>query len=151
MKKTYISFSPTKTQLIGENLARIVLRKGRGERAVLLLLRGDLGGGKTTFLKGFAKGLGIKHKILSPTFIIMRKFFLKSSIFHSFYHLDCYRINSPEGIKEIGVERILRDSFNIVAVEWPQKIIGLIERPYFEIKFFILSLKKRKIVIEYKK
>jgi len=150
MKKTYISFNPTQTKLIGEKLARIVLRKGREKKAVLLLLKGDLGGGKTTFLKGFARGLGIKHKILSPTFIIMRKFSLKSSAFHFFYHLDCYRIRSSKDIKEIGLERILEDPFNIVAVEWPQKIISLIKRPYFEIKFFILSLKKRKIVIEYK-
>lgn len=151
MKKTYISFNSTQTQLIGKNLARAVLRKGRNDKAVLLLLKGDLGGGKTTFLKGFARGLGIKHKILSPTFIIMRKFSLNTLIFHSFYHLDCYRINSPADIKEIGLERILKDPFNIVAVEWPQKIISLLKKPYFEIKFFILSLRKRKIVIEYKK
>lgn len=150
MKKNYITSSPNKTQFLGERLARGILRKGPGKTAKLLLLKGDLGGGKTTFLKGFARGLKINQKILSPTFIIMRKFPLKGLGFRFFYHLDCYRIKNSKDLKEIDLEKIIKDPRNIVAVEWPEKIATLIRKPYFLIEFFILSLKKRKIVIEYK-
>ena len=150
MKKTYITLLPSRTKYIGERLAKKILEGGIGKKATILLLRGDLGGGKTTFLKGFAKGLGIEREILSPTFIIVRKFPLKSLSFHSFYHLDCYRINFSRNIKEIGIKKILNDPFNIVAIEWPQRIINLIKKPYFEIRFSILSPKKREIVVEYK-
>jgi tRNA threonylcarbamoyladenosine biosynthesis protein TsaE len=54
-------------------------------------LTGNLGGGKTTFMQGLQWVLGVKEKILSPTFVIMKHF-------GNFYHIDCYRINKPEEI-----------------------------------------------------
>ncbi len=65
--------SPLETKNLGERMAKEILKSSL-PRAVVIGLIGDLGGGKTTFLQGFAKGIGIKEKILSPTFVIMRKF-----------------------------------------------------------------------------
>src|SRR4030042_7068115 len=66
------------TKKLGEFLAQ-KLKQGARKQALVLGLKGDLGGGKTTFIQGFAKGLGIKQKVLSPTFIIMRKFQIPKS------------------------------------------------------------------------
>jgi len=65
------------TEKLGKEIGRKILKEKPGKIAKIIALEGDLGGGKTTFLKGFAKGLGIKEKILSPTFILFRKFNIK--------------------------------------------------------------------------
>ncbi|MDP2910138.1 MAG: tRNA (adenosine(37)-N6)-threonylcarbamoyltransferase complex ATPase subunit type 1 TsaE, partial [bacterium] len=72
-----IAKSAEETQKIAKNFARKILKETKGRKeALVFALRGDLGGGKTTFLQGFAKGLGVKEKITSPTFNIFKKFVL---------------------------------------------------------------------------
>ena len=68
----------TETQMLGQNFAREILAAGRQKAAVVLALQGDLGAGKTTFLQGFSKELGIEEVVNSPTFVIMKKFELKN-------------------------------------------------------------------------
>jgi tRNA threonylcarbamoyladenosine biosynthesis protein TsaE len=68
------------TEKLGKEIGRKILKEKPGKIAKIIALEGDLGGGKTTFLKGFAKGLGIKEKILSPTFILFRKLHQTSNI-----------------------------------------------------------------------
>ena len=73
MRSKIISKNSSQTKKIGKSLAQKILRKGIHEdKAIILGLIGDLGGGKTTFLQGFAKGLDIKEKILSLTFVILK-------------------------------------------------------------------------------
>ena len=81
--KKYLSNNSFQTKKIGRDLAKKVLASRLKEQAQVLSLEGELGGGKTTFLQGFAKGLGIKTKILSPSFVIMRSFELKDPNFKS--------------------------------------------------------------------
>ncbi len=148
------------TQKLGEGFAKeiLTLRQAQGKKtAVVLGLQGDLGGGKTTFLQGFAKGLGIKEKILSPTFIIYRKFQItkqhvckngRSSILQRryFYHFDCYRINNPEEILELGFEEIISNPQNIVAIEWSEKIKKILPKNLIVIKFrFIYPERDRRV------
>jgi tRNA threonylcarbamoyladenosine biosynthesis protein TsaE len=90
MQKKIITKSAEETQKLGKKIAGEM--KSR-KTAVVLGLQGDLGSGKTTFLQGFARGLNIKEKILSPTFVIMKKFQAPTQNFKYLYHLDCYRIN----------------------------------------------------------
>ena len=71
--KKIISNSAKETKNIAAKLALKILQKKPAKTAVILSLQGDLGAGKTTFLQGFAEGLGIKEKVLSPTFIVMKK------------------------------------------------------------------------------
>ena len=72
--------SPSETKKLAEALAKGILKQEtKSKKAIVIGLTGELGSGKTTFLQGFAKGLGIKQKILSPTFIIMRKFEIRNS------------------------------------------------------------------------
>jgi tRNA threonylcarbamoyladenosine biosynthesis protein TsaE len=141
-----LSQSPSQTKKIGQILAEEIL-KAKTKRAFVLGLIGDLGGGKTTFLKGFAKGLGIKERILSPTFIIFKKFKVKSLNFKVFYHIDCYRISKPKEILDLGFKEIVLDPKNIVAIEWADRIKKILPRGTLILKFDFLNQKERKITL----
>jgi len=146
--KTYITSTPEETQKIAEDLARELINKNITKTAVIIGLKGDLGSGKTTFLQGFGKGLGVKEKILSPTFLIMKKFHVSGFKFHYFYHIDCYRINNPKELLDLGFEKILKNPQNIVAIEWSDKIKKIIKDIRAEaifINFKFISKNKRKI------
>ena len=120
--------SPFKTQKFGRFLAEMVLEKQFRKTAVVIALRGELGAGKTTLIQGFAKGLGIKSGILSPTFIIMKKFSIPKKPFKTFFHFDCYRIENEKEILELGFREIVSDPRNIVCIEWPEKIKSIVPR-----------------------
>ena len=141
------------TQELGESFAKEILKQGAKETAVVLALQGDLGGGKTTFLQGFAKGLNIQDKILSPTFVIYKKFNIpknrRSSVLTNkyLYHFDCYRINNPEEILELGFKEIISDSKNIVAIEWPEKIKKYLPKNTITIDFKFIDDQTREITV----
>lgn len=146
MKNLYISSSSVQTKKIGEAVARRILKKGPKTKAVVLGLEGDLGAGKTTFLQGFAKGLGVKEKILSPTFVILKKFHIPNSKFQYFYHIDCYRIEKAKDLLDLGFKEIISDPRNIVAIEWPNKIKKIFPKTALMIKLYHLGKKERKVV-----
>ncbi|MEK7562437.1 MAG: tRNA (adenosine(37)-N6)-threonylcarbamoyltransferase complex ATPase subunit type 1 TsaE [Patescibacteria group bacterium] len=147
----FVTKSAEETQKLGKNFAKSILSSAhynmrshismREKSATVVCLRGDLGGGKTTFLQGFAKGLQIKEKILSPTFVIMKHF-------ANFYHFDCYRINKPEEILELGFKKIILDPKNIVAIEWPEKIGKLLPKNSIKIKFKVIDEKTRELTFK---
>jgi tRNA threonylcarbamoyladenosine biosynthesis protein TsaE len=136
------------TQDIGQALAETVEAQ---DEAVVFGLTGDLGAGKTTFLQGFAKGLGIKEKVISPTFVIMNRFDIKKAKFENFYHLDCYRIEDSKEMNNLDFEEIVSNPKNIVCIEWPEKIKKLLPEQLISIKFKILEQNNREITIEYGK
>jgi len=156
MKKNYLTFSPSQTQSLAKKLAIVILREerkeNRGQKAFLVGLEGDLGGGKTTFLKGFAQVFGIKEKVLSPTFVVMRKFQLnnlKVLQFNNFYHIDCYRIEKPEEILTLGFKKIISNPKNIVCIEWADKIKKILPKKTLWIKFEIKNKEQRKITFSF--
>ena len=112
------SKSPTADLTLGE-------RWGRGssnlralkKQALVLAMQGDLGGGKTTFTQGFARGLGIKDNISSPTFVIIKKFHIPYSRFQVFYHIDAYRLDSYKDLLELGIQDMISGSRNIIIIE----------------------------------
>ena len=117
-------------------------------KAVIIGLTGNLGGGKTTFLQGFAKGLGIKEKILSPTFVILKRFVIpaKAGIqVRNFYHIDCYRLKKSEDILELGFGKIISDPKNIVAIEWPERIKKVLPKNTIFIDFKFVDEKTREV------
>ena len=151
MKNTLVSGGEGKTKKRGGRLALKILRKKGGDPAVLGLV-GDLGGGKTTFLQGFAKGLGIKERILSPTFIIMKKFEIparrngkKDSKSKVFYHFDCYRVGGPSEISDLDFKNIIKNPLNIVAVEWADIVKKIMPENALWAKFIFVDIKRRKI------
>lgn len=113
----------------------------------LLALTGELGSGKTTFAQGLAKGLGIKQRIISPTFILMRKYDLGSK---NFYHVDLYRLedNVEREVRNLGIEEIWDDPKNIIVIEWAEKIKNMLPKNKMWIEFENLGEDKRKITVK---
>lgn len=151
MKSEQITSTALETKNRGKKLAKKILREQATTKAWVLALRGDLGGGKTTFLQGFARGLGIRQKILSPTFVILKKFKIKHSSFNSFYHIDCYRIKKPKEISDLGFKKIITDPKNIIAVEWSDRMKKLLPQNTILISFEFYNKNKRKIKIQWPK
>jgi len=112
----YNSQSPEQTQKIAQEFAQ----KLKGGDVVFLF--GNLGDGKTTFTQGLAKGLGIKKRIISPTFILMRTHRLRKKDAKFFYHLDLYRMESEKDVDGLGLDEIIGNKEAIVAIEWPEKL-----------------------------
>ncbi|MFA5272428.1 MAG: tRNA (adenosine(37)-N6)-threonylcarbamoyltransferase complex ATPase subunit type 1 TsaE, partial [Candidatus Omnitrophota bacterium] len=106
----------------------------------VVVLEGALGSGKTTFIKGVLIGLGIKHKVLSPTFTLIREYF--NSKLHV-YHMDLYRIKESN-IFELGTDDFLYAKSNIALIEWGEKIENCLSS-YIKIEFSMLGENKRKI------
>ena len=150
--RKFISNNPSQTERIGKKIAQFFLSQKSEKIPNVIILKGDLGGGKTTFLKGFAKGLGIKEKILSPTFVLIKKFDIKNqtSNFKHFYHLDCYRIKKEKEILNLGFREMIKDHKNLVAIEWAERIEKILPKNVFEIIFKILGKRKREILIKWK-
>ncbi len=136
-----ITNSAKETQDLAKKLAKDFLAK---KRPIVLALEGELGGGKTTFLQGFAKGLGVKEKILSPTFNIFKKFKIKDKYF---YHFDCYRIEDPKEILNLGFKEIISNSNNIIAIEWASKIKKILPKNTIHLKFKFTDENTRSIDI----
>ena len=145
----YTTESFNQTQKLGENYAKEILKINAKNNAVVFALQGDLGSGKTTFLQGFAKGLGIKEKILSPTFVIMKRFEIKNKDFNNFCHIDCYRIKDSKDILELDFKKIISDQKNIVAVEWPEKIRKILPKDIISIDFKFIDKNKREIKLPF--
>lgn len=135
------------TKKFAESIAKEVANK---KFPRILALRGELGGGKTTFMQGFAKALGVKEKVLSPTFILMNKFKIKAGDFSFLYHFDLYRINKKEEVLNLGIERIISDKKNIIAIEWPESIKSLLPKKTARIKFKFIDEKTREIKVNLK-
>lgn len=137
-KKTYITNSREETVSLGKRFAE-ELKKGD-----FLAFYGNLGSGKTTFIQGLAQGLGVKRRVISPTFIIQRRYSLKNG---NFYHMDLYRTGSINDLLGIGIDEILGLEDNIIALEWAEKMEGLLPKKRIEFHFKYLDEDKRRIVI----
>ncbi len=104
---------------VARRIARLPLR---GNRAQIITLAGNLGAGKTTFIQGFAKGLGLRARITSPTFVIMKRYTLKKGKYRNLFHLDAYRMGGMEDLLPLGMADILSDPHNIVLIEWAANV-----------------------------
>lgn len=152
MKKIYLIKNSRETQRLGEIIAKeVICSKKLLSDTVVLELVGDLGGGKTTFLQGFAKGLGIKEKILSPTFVVMRKFKFKLSKnnngYIGLYHIDCYRIRNHKDFAFLGLNDHFSQPGNIFAIEWPERIAKILPKNTIKLHFVFVDKNTRKITI----
>jgi len=147
-----LTINPNQTQKAAEALAKEIVNSLPEKKAFVLGLEGDLGGGKTTFLQGFAKGLGIKEKILSPTFVLMKRFSINKNKpgFKDFYHLDCYRIENPKELLTLGFKKIISNSNNIVAIEWADRVKKILPKDILILKFEFINETTRKIWLKKK-
>lgn len=146
MKKAIkiITNNSRETKFIAKEIGKLFLNY-INNKSVILTFEGGLGAGKTTFIQGLAKGLGIKEKILSPSFVLMRSFKISKNL-GNFYHLDCYRLDNYKELRTIGLKDIFKGN-NVVAIEWANKVKRILPKNYLKIKLKWLDKNKREIVI----
>lgn len=131
--KEHTTKSDKETQGLAKELAREVSNI-KGEESIVIALEGDLGAGKTTFVQAFAEALGVKERVLSPTFLIMKRFDLpEETPFNSLYHIDAYRIESQDLI-ELGFNEAVENK-NILVVEWADKVKDILPSNTLWIRF----------------
>ncbi len=115
-KKSYISHSEEETIELGEKFAKL-LKPG-----YLVALYGELGSGKTEFIKGICNYFGVNDIVTSPTFTIMNTYFPEdNSEVSRILHLDLYRIKDVPELEEIGFADVVYDESSIKLIEWAEK------------------------------
>jgi tRNA threonylcarbamoyladenosine biosynthesis protein TsaE len=114
---TSISHSPADTAALGE-------RWGRAAQSGLVIgLSGDLGAGKTQFVKGLACGLGIAARVQSPTYVLVN---IYTGGRLTLFHLDLYRLDTPEQIAAAGLEEYLQPA-GVTVIEWAERWLDQVQ------------------------
>lgn len=154
--------------LAAKILAELVDKK-QTDQATLVVLRGDLGAGKTTFTQAVARALGVTGRVTSPTFVIMKNYKCQwqglplpsakitqqgeslltskdSPCWSKLIHIDCYRLDGPEDLRRLGWGEIAADPQNLILVEWPERVGDLLSTPTLKINFEGISETSRKII-----
>lgn len=126
-------------KLLAEEIFSPTSRRTKN-RTWVIGLEGELGSGKTRFVQGFAKGFGIRQRLTSPTFVLMKKY-------KNLYHIDCYRLNKPKELLDLDFKEIISNPKNIVLIEWAEKVHSILPRDTIWVRFEIVSEKERKILI----
>ena len=135
--QTYISRSEAETEMIGERFAK-QLTDG-----TVVAMYGDLGAGKTAFVRGMARGMGLSCRVSSPTFTIVNEYEGERELIH----FDMYRLESEEELFDIGWEDYLARGA-VCAVEWSEKVEDAFFGNETVVRIEKLSDTERKITVE---
>lgn len=142
----FITKSSQKTEELGMELGK----KMKPQDVIFLI--GDLGSGKTTFVKGLAASLGVTTRIISPTFVIARQHEVEGdtkSDIRTLYHLDLYRLANEKEAKSIDLKDFLNDKNGIVVIEWPEISQNIVDKKVWKIEFQYMHGDERKITVRY--
>jgi tRNA threonylcarbamoyladenosine biosynthesis protein TsaE len=139
----FFSHGPAETEALGEHFGR---RAGRGW---VIALRGDLGAGKTQFVKGLARGLGIPGRVHSPTFTLVNEY---GGGRLKLFHLDLYRLETREQILSAGIEEFFQPD-GVTVIEWAERIAdpptpGLAIAHWKTVRIEIISEAERQIIYD---
>jgi len=106
-----------------------------GKQALVIGLYGNLGSGKTTFVKEVARSLGVKDYVISPTFIIMKSYKLHNKRYRLLIHIDAYRLDNSEELLKLGFRDLIKDPKNLVLVEWADRVEEILPKDSIKIYF----------------
>jgi len=138
---TFISHSPAETETLGEKFGRAA------QSGLVIALSGDLGAGKTQFVKGLARGLGVTARVHSPTFTLVNEY---AGGHLKLFHLDLYRLETPAQIWSAGIEDFLTPA-GVAVIEWAERLnaaSGKQTIKMVEVKIEIVSETERKIIYD---
>ena len=135
MNKRKVTIDYLDTQKLGENFSKKI------KSGDIILLYGDLGAGKTTFVKGILKGFQFANEVTSPTFSLINEYNADKKVIH----IDCYREKEIERWISIGIEDYFNQS-NIVIIEWPEILENIIPDDSIRIKMNHIDDNKREII-----
>ena len=133
---TVFSSSSALTRRLGTAYAQNISAHAR-KRAAVIFLQGDLGSGKTTFVRGFLGAFGIIPRGASPTFVLMKHYPVRrrgKGMAH-IYHYDAYRLSSVRDLDVLGFSVAAADPQAVILIEWPEKISSPALRPTGRIRF----------------
>lgn len=136
---TFISHNPAETEALGEKFGRAA------QRGFAFALSGELGAGKTQFVKGFARGLGISARVHSPTFTLVNEY---GGGRLRLFHLDLYRLETRAQILSAGIEEFLQPD-GVTVIEWAERLEdGDWKMANGKVKIEIVSETERRIVYD---
>ncbi len=134
---TYITHSESETEALGAEFAKDL------PAGTVAALYGELGCGKTAFVRGMARGMGLDCLVNSPTFTIVNEYLGERPLFH----FDMYRLGGADELYDIGWEDYLGRG-GVCAVEWSENVPGAFDGDEIEVRFTKLSDTDREIRIE---
>ena len=135
--ETHVSRSPEETRAIGERLG------ARLPAGAVVACTGELGAGKTCFLQGLARGLGVTGDVTSPTFVLVNQYRGRLPV----YHLDAYRTGSLTELVDLGLEEMLHGD-GVTVIEWADKLLPLLPPRTIHVHLSGLGDESREIRIE---
>ena len=140
--REYLTNSADETIELGRQLAA-ELRPPK-----LVLLRGDLGAGKTTMVKGIAEGFDAASQddVTSPTFTLIHEYRGPEV---SVYHIDLYRIDTERELETLGLDELIADDRNLVLIEWGEKFPKLVKERDVEIRIERTGAENRRIIVDW--
>lgn len=118
--------------------------------ATIVSLSGDLGTGKTAFVKKAAEFFGIKEPVTSPTFVIQKEYAIShaSLPFRKMVHIDAYRLNEARDLESLGWDNLIQDPKTIIFLEWPEMVTGIAMPAACRISFSIENGETRSISVQ---
>ncbi len=134
MDTEYTVSSLRETSVIAKAFAVEILKTKPKEEAVVIGFVGELGAGKTTFIKSLVRQLGVSKRVTSPTFLVIRRYSLpKKEKYKNVFHIDAYRVGGRD-LGGLGFQELVSDSKNIVLVEWADRVNGILPNSIIWIK-----------------
>lgn len=148
---TYSTRSIRETESLAKEFLRAIAPWKPQQKALVVGLSGDLGSGKTAFVKAAAKALGVRATVTSPTFVIEKRYALSArqgKPFSLLVHIDAYRLKGSRDLYVLGWRETIRNPGAVVFIEWPENVRGAIPRDASTIRFQFVDEKTRKIEIK---
>ncbi len=136
--KKYHTASSRETKKLARKLTKTVLLiENRSSGARVIALYGDLGSGKTTFVQGCLRATGVRGRITSPTFVLMKRYRISSgrNHFDEIYHLDAYRMKSARELDALAFKKILKSPRALIFIEWASNIKKSLPRKTISLRF----------------
>lgn len=132
----FTSRNAAETRRLGQRLGALL------QPGDVVLLSGELGAGKTTFVQGIAQGLGFQGSVSSKSFVLLGEYHGRITL----YHADLYRLEDPGQVLDLGLDEICAGG--ALVVEWPERAPGLLPADHLLVRFEVLSANRRRLDIE---